>query len=248
MTPLEQFLATRAATDRPDTQERYSLILSRFFNYQNERGHSWEKAKPDQLDLYTQHRAWERHSQGGLYSANTLDQERRVLRQFYRWAFCEGLVRNNPTQHWILPRPHQPERNQLTRLQVQQLLNLPDITTPQGQRDQLLMELLYGPDIALEQMHLFTTEWNPDWAPIRTSWERYLNDGRRRLMKRPSDRLLLGCRGEDLTTPHTLRSRIKEYGRKMGLVDLECRHVQQSFRDHTEQLAHRHTKVHRPGP
>lgn len=246
MNCFERFLATRALSDHPDTQEQYGRILRRFEQRCLECGQAWEKADADWLDVYTQQRAWARHSRGGLYAANTLDQERRVLRHFYRWAFGEGLVALNPTQHWVLPRPVQPDRNLLTRLQVQQLLNLPDLTSPIGQRDQLLMEMLYGPGLAVSRLHLFTTDWNPDWEPIRATWEIYLRDGRRRLQTCPSDKLLLNKFGRPMTSPLTLRLRLKAYGKQIG-ANVDLRSLQQAFKYHTEELARRHTQVPRPG-
>lgn len=240
MTTFEQFLGTRALSDQPSTQGQYRRILRNFAQHCSERGQPWEKATSEWLDLYTQQRAWTRHSQGGLYSANTLDQERRVLRHFYRWAFGEGLIATNPTQHWVLPRPLQPERNLLSRLQVQQLLNLPDLTTPGGQRDQLLMELLYGPGLAVSQLHLLTTAWNPDWEPVRATWEAYVKDGRRRLLKEPTDRLFLNLRGDPMTSTIMLRLQLKGYAKRIG-VRLDLRTLQQSFRHHTEELARRHS-------
>ena len=246
MSPFEQFLATRVLSDHPVTQEQYGRILRRFGERCLECDQPWEKADAEWLDVYTQQRAWARHSRGGLYAANTLDQERRVLRHFYRWAFGEGLIAVNPTQHWVLPRPVQPDRNLLTRLQVQQLLNLPDLTTPIGQRDQLLMEMLYGPSLAVSRLHLFTTDWNPDWEPIRATWEAYLRDGRRRLLTAPSDKLFLSKFGCPMTSPITLRLRLKAYGKRVG-VAMDLRSLQRAFKYHNEELARRHAQVPRPG-
>lgn len=247
MTPLQAFLATRADRDHPSTQERYQFVLERFERDCCEHQSCWEKQTPESLDLYVQRRAWARQPRGGLYAANTLQQERQVLRHFYRWAFSTGLISQNPTQHWILRQLAQPERSPLTRLQVQQLMNLPDLTDAKGQRDQLMMELLYGPSISLNNLHLLTTAWNPDWEPIRATWERYIKDGRTKLQKRPSDRLLLGTRGEDLLSPMTLRWRMRFYGRQIG-VHLDLRSLQQAFREHTEELARRLPKVEGPRP
>lgn len=241
MSAFEEFLAARAASDHPSTQDQYGRILRSFERHCGERGQPWEKATPEWLDLYTQQRAWARHSRGGLYSANTLDQERRVLRHFYRWAFGQGLMTANPTQHWILPRPVQPERNILTRLQVQQILNLPDLTTPVGQRDQLLLELLYGPELTLTRLHLLTTEWNPDWEPIRATWEAYMKEGRPKMMKERNDKLFQGRWGLPLTSTMTLRLRLRAYGKQIGAT-LDLRTLQHSFKHHTEELARRHPK------
>jgi len=244
---IEAFLATRAGRDQPLTQKRYQLILERFDVDCREHQSRWEDQTPESLDLYLQRRAWARQPRGSLYAGNTLQQERQVLRHFYRWAFSSDLIDPNPTQHWILNRPAQPERNLLTRLQIQQLLNLPDVTTPIGQRDQLLMELLYGPTISLTGLHLLTTAWNPDWEPIRATWERYMKDGRPKLQRGESDRLLLSERGKNLVNPMTLRWHLRPYGRQIG-VHLDLRILQQTFRHHIEELARRLPQVERPRP
>jgi site-specific recombinase XerD len=243
--PLEAFMAARPDTDQPNTQYQYHRILQQFEEHCQRQGTSWQEQDADSLDLYTQQLAWARHSRGGLYSANTLDQTRRVLRHFYRWAFSQGLIATNPTQHWILPRPHQPTPPSLTRLEVQQLMNLPDLSTALGQRDQLLMEVCYGPHCVLTRLHLCTIEWNPDWEPIRLSWERYVRDGRARLLRGDTDRLFLNRFGSGMTTITVLRRDLEIYGKALG-AHVNLRILQHSFRVHTEELSRRHFKGHPP--
>ena len=246
MTHFEAFLAARPETDQLDTQKQYHRILRQFEEHCLRHGTSWHDQNADSLDLYSQQLAWARHSLGGLYSANTLHQVRQVLRHFYRWSFGQNLITSNPTQHWILPRPHQPDQAILTRLEIQQLLNQPNLSTPIGQRDQFLMEMLYGPRCTLTQIHLYTTEWNPDWEPIRPSWERYMRDGRPRLLRQETDRLFLSHRGEALTSILTLRRPLRGYAKAVG-VHVDFRILQHSFRAHTEELSQRHSKVYIPG-
>lgn len=96
-------------------------------------------------------------------------------------------------------------------------------------------------------LHLLTTAWNRDWEPIRATWEAYVKDGRRRLLKVKSANgpaLSEPSRRPDDQHHHAALAslQLKSYAKRIG-VRLDLRTLQQSFRHHTEELARRHSAL-----
>lgn len=213
--------------------------LRRFEDFCARRGLNWRTCTPQTLDLFHQHLLWNAHSRGGLFSPNTVDQALRLIRHFYRWAHGRGLVATDPTSTWCLPRPPQPPQPTLTREETLRLLNLPDLGVATGQRDLLLLELVYTLRLSCDACLLLNVGWDEQFEPLRQSWERYLNRGRGQLLRVPTDRLLLSNRGRPYTSGQSLRLILRAYGRQLGHPHLTARTLHRSAREHEEQLGER---------
>lgn len=102
----------------------------------------------------------------------------------------------------------------LSAEQVEQLLEVPDVSEPTGLRDRALMELLYGAGLRIgEAVGLRLEQIDADSAALtvtgklqKTRWvplpgqtlewlERYLSDGRPKLVKKPLPNVFLSRRG-----------------------------------------------------
>ncbi len=64
--------------------------------------------------------------------------------RFFRWAHRTGRCPHNPADIELprLPRPL--PRSALSQVEVERILALPDVTTPQGVRDRTMLEVLYA--------------------------------------------------------------------------------------------------------
>lgn len=117
------------------------------------------------------------------------------------------------------------------------LLEAPDISTPLGLRDRALLELIYGAGLRVsEACGLRLQELDLDgrsvrvtgkrgktrWVPLppeTASWlERYLRDGRPRLLRTPLAELFVSARGLRLRRT-TLAAKLKALTRQAGLPD-----------------------------
>jgi integrase/recombinase XerD len=107
----------------------------------------------DHLDGFHQTLLWHPHSEGGLYTPNTVDQALRVVRSFFRWAVASQVVLVDPTRHWVLRRVPQPLHVLLTVAEVERLLNVPDTTRPAGVRDRAVLETLYATGLRRLECH-----------------------------------------------------------------------------------------------
>ena len=88
------------------------------------------------------------------------------IRSFYRYLVREGILAINPLEKVSSPKLDKRLPSFLTIEEMERLLETPDITSPVGQRDRALMELLYASGLRvselvqlnLEQVNLDTHE------------------------------------------------------------------------------------------
>jgi len=89
-----------------------------------------------------------------------------AIRSFYRYLLQEGMISTSPVATTSSPKLDKRLPSFLTLEEVKQLLEAPDLSTPQGQRDRALLELLYASGLRvselaqlnLEQVNLDTHE------------------------------------------------------------------------------------------
>jgi site-specific recombinase XerD len=208
----------------------------------------WRKASEDDVARFQQELLWWKSRHGRLYSPNTVDQALRMLRAFYRWAHTQGFVVHNPTTQLTLPRPPQPEQPTLTRGEVTTLFNLPDLSKPIGQRDVLMLELFYELQLTVRQClalkldHLLPDsielgDYHWDLSSTKPALERYLSDGRERLVRDDTQVLLLTRDGDPVGQVGHLLHR---YGQQLGLsYSLNATVLHRSAREHQAQLHRR---------
>jgi site-specific recombinase XerD len=244
---MQEFLASQAYTG--STLTVYRQWLQRFQVFCEQQSLTWQQCQPQDLERFKQNLLWGTHSQGKLYSPNTVDQALRVLRHLYRWAFQTGQLLQDPTSAWVLPRPPQPESPLLSRAEALQLLNLPDLSGPLGQRDQLLLELIYTLQYPLRICIALTPTWSEQFEPVKASWERYMGQGRQALRGfKDSPVLMLTRFAGPFLSELGLQQIVRRYGRKLGLVwQLNARILRRSAQDHQTQLGRRHSRALKSG-
>ena len=75
-----------------------------------------------------------------------------ALRQFCRHAVREGWLREDPTLDVEAPRLGRPLPGSLTEHEVEALLAAPDLATPEGFRDRVMLELLYATGLRVSEL------------------------------------------------------------------------------------------------
>ena len=227
---------------KPDTRENYLRWLRYLFAFLQQQRRPWTETSRHDLVFFEQRLQWTTHSQGGLYTENSVFMAMRVARLFFRWAVRVEKLRRNPMHGWILraPRPR-PER-QLERAETMRLLNLPDVTTPIGQRDALLLELLYHAELTFRecrQMRLDQVNEMGFERGVQAALQRYVQDGRRQQERVPQQHLLLTDFGEPFRDNPGLRARLKILGDQIGYPNLSPRILHKSHRAHQDELYQR---------
>ena len=230
--------------------------VERLVEFLSERGRSWQNCRSTDLEAYRQQLLWKTYGDGHFYSPNTIDQAQRSIRDFYRWALAQGHVHQDPTTIWILARIPKPSLPVLTREQTLQLLNAPDLGLAPGQRDHLLLELLYSGQLSLteccalqlDQLHPHAIQLEPRCVALQNglaaSLERYLKQGRPRLLGQATPAVLLTHRGQPYTTLGGLRAVLRGYQNRLKLLwPISASLLHRSHRAHLEELTQRRLRL-----
>ncbi len=160
-----------------------------------------------------------------------------AVRSLYRYLVREGILPTNPLEKASSPKLDRRLPSFLTIKEVEQLLQAPDLSTPQGQRDRALIELLYASGLRVSELvNLNLEQVNRDSGEIRVwgkgSKERvvlmgkpaaealsiHLRQGRPKLLgNKRNSALFLNRYGERLNE-RRVQKILDDYTRKAGLA------------------------------
>jgi len=213
------------------TVRNYTADLMDFFDFLRARGISSLK-EVDRLTLrdYLSHLMKQ-----GLVKAS-IARKLSAIRSFYRYLLREGVISTSPAVTTSSPKLDKRLPSFLTLEEVKRLLEAPDMSTPQGQRDRALLELLYASGLRvselaqlnLEQVNLDTREirvWGKGakervvlmGEPAAKALTTYLRQGRLSLLgKKRSSALFINRYGEHLPERRIQRI-LEQYARLAGI-------------------------------
>ena len=131
----------------PYTVRNYTTALVDFFDFLRKRGIG-SLNDVDRLTLrdYLAHLMKE-----GLAKAS-IARKLSAIRSFYRYLIQVGLVSTSPVATTSSPKLDKRLPSFLTLEEVRRLVETPDLSTPQGQRDRALLELLYASGIRVSEL------------------------------------------------------------------------------------------------
>ncbi|HWZ31164.1 MAG TPA: site-specific tyrosine recombinase XerD [Bryobacteraceae bacterium] len=205
-----------------------------------------QKAGPEDLGRYV-----ESLYRAGL-SARSIARHITTLRNFYSFLAREGDIDRDPTEFLALPRQWTTLPKYLNREEVERLLSAPPDDKPTGIRDKAMLELLYAAGLRVTELcrlELSAVERDlgvlrvtgkgnkqrlvPFGVPAREAVDRYLGDGRPRLLKGRASRFLFVTARGSAMTRQTFWRLIGGYGRKVGIFrNLTPHVVRHSFATH----------------
>jgi len=159
-----------------------------------------------------------------------------AIRSFYRYLAREEILTADAVQKTSSPKLDKRLPSFLTTDEITRLLEAPDLTSPQGQRDRALLELLYASGLRVselvslnpEQVNLDTREirvWGKGakermvlmGEPAAEALVTYLNQGRPGLLgNKRTGALFLNRYGERLTE-RSVQSILEEYANIIGI-------------------------------
>jgi len=196
---VKYLIAERNASGH--TVANYRREIDQFRAFAEGRGvTAWDAVTPALL------RQWlaSLHNQG--YVKASVVRRISELRSFYNYLKRHNRVAANPVDSISAPKLPQRLPRPLTRVEVETLLAAPDVTTPQGQRDRAMLELLYAGGLRVsELLALDVADVDLDQAQVRVTGkgakERialigkpavealrgYLGDGRAKLLDAAQD-------------------------------------------------------------
>jgi len=146
----------------PYTQRNYTHALQSFKeDCQNRYGQviDWDQVQ-------VQHARQSVVELAGKFSRRTVHNRIAALRSFYAWGIRQGYFKNNPFKLVKLPKLNKPLPIFMTPKQVQTLLASPhkiaELGGPKSDRDELMLELLYGSGLRVSELANLTWE-SIDW-------------------------------------------------------------------------------------
>ncbi len=86
------------------------------------------------------------------YAKKTISRHISSLRSLYKYLLKEGIIKTNPMQLITNPKQDQKLPDFLYYNELEVLLNTPNQTNPIGQRDALILELLYSTGIRVSEL------------------------------------------------------------------------------------------------
>jgi integrase/recombinase XerD len=175
-----------------------------------------------------------------------------TLRTFYSFLAREGEIGHDPAEHLALPKQWSTLPKYLNREEVDRLLGSPAVEKPTGLRDRAMLELLYATGLRVSELcGLERSAVDGEFAVLRVTGkgnkqrlvpfgesareaiDRYLGDGRPRLLKgRASRYLFVTARGSAMTR-QAFWKLLRLYGRRVGIFrNLTPHVVRHSFATH----------------
>ena len=146
---LQQYIAhLRVEKDAsPYTLRNYSHEIGQFIGFLQGQGiDSWENIDRQVLRRYL---LWLR-SEG--YVEASMARKLSEIRSFCRYLLQEGQLRTNPIDAVTSPKVPKRLPRYLSLEEVESLLHAPDLSTPLGQRDRAILELLYASGVRLSEL------------------------------------------------------------------------------------------------
>lgn len=213
----------------------------RFIVWSVERGLHWgaDITRPI-LERYQRHLYQYRKTNGEPLSSRTQRTSLQPLQVWFKWMTQQHLILANPAADLELPRLEKRlPRTILSVDDVEQVLSLPNLTTPQGIRDRALMELLwstgirraeaaslevYSVDASRKTVTIVQGKGKTDRVvPIgeRALWwvQHWLHQVRPQLMVKPDIKaLFVAMDGRDGLQPNGITNAVSHYIKTSGLA------------------------------
>jgi integrase/recombinase XerD len=187
------------------------------------------------------------------HSARTLARHISSIRSFHQFLLREKVSSSDPTVHLEMPQQDRTLPKVLSIEEIEELLEAPNRSKPQGLRDRAMLELLYASgmriseciSLSIEDVHLtmgFVRCYGkggkeriiPLGRTALSACEEYLREGRPKLVKKENrtDSLFINQRGKGLTRQGFWKL-LKEHALKAGIKNEITPHtLRHSFATH----------------
>ena len=230
-----------------NTISSYSTDLAQFldFSSKNATGNVKKISKREAVNFI------ESLNKHGI-SRSSLARKIVAVRNFFKYLLNENLLSDNPFANVDTPRASKKLPDVLSFEEIEALLAIPDITKPQGLRDQAILEVMYGSGLrASELVNLKTDSINTNVGYIQAlgkgskqrivplgdtglkSIDNYLREARAKFLKgKSSPFLFLNRKGNPMSRQY-LWELIKKYGLKAKIMKRLTPHtLRHSFATH----------------
>lgn len=153
------------------------------------------------------------------YEKKTVARNLSTIRSLFKYLVKENIISKDPMILIDNPKLDKKLPKVLNNIEVEDILAIPDSNTPLGQRDILILELIYSTGIRVSELVnikiqdidfndkkiIITGKGNKERIVLfgnvlLNKLNKYLNDGRRQLTKKSNDYLILNNQGNKITS------------------------------------------------
>ena len=199
-----------------NTVKNYEIDILEFNDYLNKEGINYlevdyEFIKGFLMELYNK-----------KLSRNSIARKLSSLRSFYKYLFSSNLIKTNPFKYVATPKKEKKLPKYLGVEELEIIFNIPNINTALGQRDRLILEILYATgvrvselvNIKISDIDFYRNEIRilgkgnkerivPFGEYCLDAIDRFLKDGRKNILQKhhiTSDYLIINDHGKNITT------------------------------------------------
>lgn len=129
-----------------NTYKNYEIDIKEFFSYLNDTKTDYKDVSYDFIKGYLMILYDRKLSRG------TVSRKLSALRSFYKYLFNQDIINTNPFNYVTTPKKEKKLPNYLGIIELETIFNFPDLNTSLGQRNRLILELLYATGIRVGEL------------------------------------------------------------------------------------------------
>lgn len=199
-----------------NTKKNYEIDINEFMNYLKDKevnyiDVNYEFIKEYLVFMYNK-----------KYKRNTIARKLSSLRSFYKYLFNNNIIKTNPFKYVKTPKKEKMLPKYLSVVDLETIFNVPNLSYSLGQRDRLILEILYATgirvgelvEIKVSDIDFFNKEIKVNGKGSKQRIvefgdycfeyiDLFLNDGREKILKKhnkTSSYLIINDHGDKITT------------------------------------------------
>ena len=199
-----------------NTKKNYEIDISEFMNYLKDKEINYTDVNYEFIKEYLV------YMYNKKYKRNTIARKLSSLRSFYKYLFNNNIIKTNPFKYVKTPKKEKMLPKYLSVVDLETIFNVPDLNFNLGQRDRLILEILYATgirvgelvEIKVSDIDFFNKEIKVNGKGSKQRIVEFgdycfeyinlfLNDGREKILKKhnkTSSYLIINDHGDKITT------------------------------------------------
>lgn len=199
-----------------NTKKNYEIDINEFMNYLKDKEINYTDVNYEFIKEYLV------FMYNKKYKRNTIARKLSSLRSFYKYLFNNNIIKTNPFKYVKTPKKEKMLPKYLSVVDLETIFNVPDLNFNLGQRDRLILEILYATgirvgelvEIKVSDIDFFNKEIKVNGKGNKQRIVEFgdycfeyinlfLNDGREKILKKhnkTSSYLIINDHGDKITT------------------------------------------------